>query len=132
MLEIVAFLLKIPINLTIRGNMKTSISAIDFGNLQPLEIFVAFVIMFVACALLIFAVKSFLATRKAKTSSEGEEIVAPSEDVQMASGSCGELKLVNTDDRSAAMIMAIIADQTEIPLNELRFISIEKKKEDVK
>lgn len=34
--------------------------------------------------------------------------------------------LHNVDDKTAAMIMAIIADETKIPLNELRFISIKE------
>ena len=38
----------------------------------------------------------------------------------------GELKLVNTDERDAAMIMAIVADATQTPLNELRFKSIKR------
>lgn len=45
---------------------------------------------------------------------------------EYASGSCGELKLVNTDERDAAMIMAIVADTTGTPLNELRFKSIKR------
>ena len=32
--------------------------------------------------------------------------------------------LINVDEKTAAMIMAIVADETDIPLNELRFISI--------
>lgn len=44
----------------------------------------------------------------------------------LAHGTCGELKLINTSERDAAMIMAIVADATETPLNELRFKSIKK------
>ena len=44
----------------------------------------------------------------------------------LANGTCGELKLVNTDERDAAMIMAIVADATQTPLNELRFKSIKR------
>lgn len=36
-------------------------------------------------------------------------------------GTTGELKLKNVDDRTAAILMAIISDQTHIPLNQLRF-----------
>lgn len=43
---------------------------------------------------------------------------------ELAIGTCGELKLVKTSERDAAMIMAIVADATETPLNELRFKSI--------
>ena len=34
--------------------------------------------------------------------------------------------LYNVDDRTAAMLMAIVADEAGIPLNELRFISIKE------
>jgi len=41
-----------------------------------------------------------------------------------------EVKLYDTDPRSAAMIMAIIAETTKIPLNRLHFISIREVKEE--
>lgn len=41
-----------------------------------------------------------------------------------APGSAGELKLYDTDPRTAAMLMAIVADELQAPINELRFISI--------
>lgn len=44
-----------------------------------------------------------------------------------AKGSYGEVKLYDVDDKTAAMIMAVVADETKIPLNELRFISIREK-----
>lgn len=50
----------------------------------------------------------------------------------LAKGTCGELTLVNTDERDAAMIMAIVADQTNTPLNELRFKSIKRVEDDQK
>lgn len=49
---------------------------------------------------------------------------------EVAKGTCGELKLINTDERDAAMIMAIVADSTGTPLNELRFKSIKKVEDD--
>lgn len=45
-----------------------------------------------------------------------------------APGSAGELKLYDTPDRDAALIMAIVADQMGKPLNELRFKSIKEVK----
>ncbi len=41
-----------------------------------------------------------------------------------------ELKLWDTDPRDAAMIMAIVADATQIPLNRLQFLSIKEIKEE--
>lgn len=45
-------------------------------------------------------------------------------DAPLAPGSAGDLKLYGTDPRTAAMIMAIVADELQKPLNELRFLSI--------
>ena len=45
---------------------------------------------------------------------------------EYANGTCGDLKLINVEESDAAMIMAIVADSTGIPLNELRFKSIKK------
>ncbi len=36
----------------------------------------------------------------------------------------GELKLYGVDEKTAAMIMAIVSDESQIPLSELRFKSI--------
>lgn len=41
-------------------------------------------------------------------------------------GSCGEVKLYDVPDATAAMLMAIVADEMGAPLNELRFISIKE------
>ena len=54
---------------------------------------------------------------------------APAEPVGTpAPGSAGKLKLYDTPDRDAAMIMAIVANKMGKPLNELRFISIKEVK----
>ena len=47
---------------------------------------------------------------------------------KLAPGSAGELKLYDTDPRDAAMIMAIVANKLQKPLNELRFKSIKEVK----
>ena len=43
-----------------------------------------------------------------------------------APGSAGELKLYNVEPKTAAMLMAIVADKLGKPLNQLRFISIKE------
>ena len=45
-----------------------------------------------------------------------------------APGSAGELKLHDVEPKTAAMLMAIVADKMGKPLNELRFISIKEVK----
>lgn len=53
---------------------------------------------------------------------------APEAVKEPAPGSAGEVKLYDTDPRDAAMIMAIVADKLQKPLNELRFVSIKEVK----
>ena len=43
---------------------------------------------------------------------------------KLAKGSCGGVMLHDVPDATAAMVMAIVADELKTPLNELRFISI--------
>ena len=52
---------------------------------------------------------------------------APAPDA--APGTAGQLKLYDTPPKTAAMIMAIVANKMGKPLNELRFISIKEVKE---
>ena len=53
----------------------------------------------------------------------------PAAPKEKAPGSAGEVKIYDTDPRDAAMIMAIVADKLQKPLNELRFVSIKEVKE---
>lgn len=52
----------------------------------------------------------------------------PVAELPKAPGSAGELKLHDVDPRTAAMVMAIVADHLGKPINELRFKSIEEVK----
>ena len=58
-----------------------------------------------------------------------EEAPAPVKEVKTAPGSAGELKLHNVEPKTAAMLMAIVADKLNRPLNELRFTSIKEVEE---
>ena len=60
------------------------------------------------------------------------EAVPEKKEGPKAEGTAGELKLYDTDPRDAAMIMAIVAEATGKPLNELRFLSIREIKEEEK
>ncbi len=59
-----------------------------------------------------------------------EAVPAPVEEAPKptAPGSAGELKLHDVEPKTAAMLMAIVADKLGKPLNELRFISIKEVK----
>ena len=81
-------------------------------------------------ALLLFV--AVLALRKAillkKGSTSEAEPILEETPVVVAPGTAGELKLHDVDPKTAAMLMAIIADRLGKPLNELRFISIKEVK----
>ena len=53
---------------------------------------------------------------------------APAASTDVAPGSAGKLKLHDVPPKTAAMLMAIVADKMGKPLNELRFISIKEVK----
>ena len=73
-----------------------------------------------------------MVTRAKKAQAVAAVEAAPVETAPKAEapGTAGELKLYDTDPRDAAMIMAIVADTLQKPLNQLRFISIKEVKED--
>lgn len=54
--------------------------------------------------------------------------VVPEPEPVLAKGSAGHIKLHDVPDKEAAMIMAIVADTLQTPLNELHFISIKEVK----
>ena len=75
--------------------------------------------------------KAFSAKKKAKTTVEEapvqvEEI--PTVEKPLAPGSAGELKLHDVEPKTAAMLMASVANKMGKPINELRFISIKEVK----
>ena len=66
------------------------------------------------------AAKEVLAAVPVATAAAPESPAAP--------GTAGQLKLHDVSPKTAAMIMAIVADKMGKPLNELRFISIKEVK----
>ena len=68
---------------------------------------------------------------KAEKAAEPAPVATPAAAAEpvAAPGTAGQLKLYDTPPKTAAMIMAIVADKMGKPLNELRFISIKEVKE---
>ena len=93
-----------------------------------------YVIVFVGIVLLILVIvivnKIMSAGRKKKAAAAPALAQAPEvkADLPAAPGSAGKLKLYDTDPKTAAMVMAIVADKMGKPLNELRFKSIKEVK----
>ena len=112
-------------------------SARNAGTAQPenflmtllnLAIVFAGLLAVMALVKLIGVVKSGPA-RRASQSADTPAVPAPGPAVSgrvPAPGSMGEVKLYAVPDRTAALIMAIVADEMHVPLNELRFLSIKE------
>ena len=79
-----------------------------------------------ALALIIIVIRKAASNKKA---AEAPAVVAEAPaalDLPTAPGTAGEVKLHNVEPKTAAMLMAIVADKLGKPLNELRFISIKE------
>ena len=68
------------------------------------------------------------AAKEAKAAPAPVAAPAPEAPKPTAPGSAGQLKLHDVEPKTAAMLMAIVADKMGKPLNELRFISIKEVK----
>ena len=88
---------------------------------------VMFELALIACFILLMA-KIFKLAKKNKK----EEVKKPVEATKPAGtplaegNSAGKLDLIDVDEPTAAVIMAIVSDQSGIPLNRLNFKSIKK------
>lgn len=119
--------------------MKADLVNLGVGQAGAIAI-LGYLVVFLGLVLLmlvVLAMASYFiskAKKPAPAAGPAEEPVvkaAPAEKPKApaAPGTAGELKLYDTDPKDAAMIMAIVADATGKPLNELRFKSIKEVKE---
>ena len=75
--------------------------------------------------------KAFVAAEskaKAAAPAAAAAPAVPAASAEPAPGSAGKLKLHDVEPKTAAMLMAIVADKMGKPINELRFISIKEVK----
>ena len=83
-----------------------------------------------AMVLVLALVVAVMAIRKHRAGKKPEPVAAPvaleEPPKPVAPGSAGQVKLYNVPPKTAAMLMAIVADKMQKPLNELRFISIKE------
>ena len=70
--------------------------------------------------------KFFTAKTKKPQPVQDAPAAAPTPEREAAPGTAGQLKLYNVDPKTAAMLMAIVADKMGKPINELRFLSIKE------
>ena len=91
---------------------------------------VFFGIVLLMCVMIVMG-KIFVAkANKEKAKEAAAKTAAPAAPAApvVAPGTAGQLKLHDVPPKTAAMIMAIVADTMGKPLNELRFISIKEVK----
>ena len=75
-----------------------------------------------------FAVAKDQKTEAPKAAAPAAPAPAQKPVLAAAPGSAGEVKLFNVPDKDAAILMAIVANKLNKPLNELRFKSIKEVK----
>lgn len=94
-------------------------------NTQPDYVALAMVLVLVI-VVAIMAIRKRLSVQNKET----DPVVtpAPAEETEKpaAPGSAGQVKIHGVEPKTAAMLMAIVADKMGKPLNELRFISIKE------
>ena len=106
-----------------------NISILDAGIVALLGYFVVFMGLIALMAVVTVMGKIFTAKdakAAAAAPAPAAAPAAPAVEAPKAPGSAGQLKLHDVEPKTAAMIMAIVADKMGKPLNELRFISIKE------
>ena len=107
----------------------TDLGTLDAGIIALLGYGVVFLGLILLMIVVIAIGKAFSASAKKKAAAAAEEVpVQEVPEVPAAPGSAGQLKLHDVDPKTAAMLMAIVADKMGKPLNELRFLSIREVK----
>ncbi len=107
---------------TISGGDALIVALLGYG--------VVFLGLITLMAVVILIGKFFVARDKKKAAKTEviPEIVEPEAPKPVAPGAAGTLKLHDVEPKTAAMLMAIVADKMGKPLNELRFLSIKEVK----
>ena len=93
------------------------------GGAVGIVFIAAVAIVLIAAAVTAPARKQRAASAPSVPDPQPEPAAAPVQ-APAAPGSAGEVKLYSVPDKTAAMLMAIVADELQTPLNELRFLSI--------
>ena len=81
----------------------------------------------IACLIILVSkvIRSIEAAAAKKKPAEAPATVSAPAGIPMPAGmNQGELELIDTDEKTAAVIMAIVSDKSGIPLNRLSFKSI--------
>lgn len=99
----------------------------EVQNTQPDYIALAMVLALVVIVA-IMAIRKHASNKEKAEETVAVQTLTVAQEKPVAPGSAGELKMHDVSPKIAAMLMAIVADKTGKPLNELRFISIKEVK----
>ena len=113
-----------------------NIGILDAGVIALLGYAVVFFGLILLMGVVTLLGKAFTAKKEQKaaapapapTAPAAAPVAAPAAEPQTAPGTAGQLKLYDVPPKTAAMLMAIVANKMGKPLNELRFISIKEVK----
>ena len=116
------------------GTISENLGLLEAGIIALLGYAVVFFGLILLMLVITALGKSFTIKSKANVASApaapaptAAPVAAPAEPVA-APGSAGKLKLHDVEPKTAAMLMAIVANKMGKPLNELRFTSIKEVK----
>ena len=107
-----------------------NIGIVDAGVIALLGYAVVFFGIILLMIVVMIMGKIFVAAESKKKAAPVAAPAAAAEEQPkaVAPGAAGQLKLHDVEPKTAAMLMAIVADKLGKPLNELRFISIKEVK----
>ena len=113
--------------------INTAMEKIPIGT-AALIVVLGMAVVFFGLILLMFVTKiaGAIINRKntaAPAAAPAAASAAPAVPNAPAPGTAGKIALHDVPDKTAAMLMAIVADRTGKPLNQLRFISIREVKD---
>ena len=112
--------------------INTAMEKIPIGT-AALIVVLGMAVVFFGLILLMFVTKiagAIIGRKKAAAPAAAPAAAAPAAPAtKNAPGSAGKIALHDVPDKTAAMLMAIVADRTGKPLNQLRFISIREVKD---
>ena len=105
-----------------------NISILDAGIVAVLGYAVVFAGLIALMAVVVAMGKIFVALEEKNKAAAPAVAPVEAPAAPTAPGTAGQLKLHDVEPKTAAMLMAIVADKLGKPLNELRFISIKEVK----
>ena len=109
--------------------LTNTITLADAGITALLGYAVVFFGLILLMIVVILFGKAFVAAEKKNAPMPIAPVAVPAVPAKTAPGSAGQLKLYNVEPKTAAMLMAIVANKLGKPINELRFISIKEVEE---